>query len=116
MAKTIRRDELQQAIAAGAVTVVETLRTEQFADGRQPGAIHIHLEDIAEQAPTLLPDEAARIVTHCSNTACRNSEAAANERSAMACTNVAKHAHGKQDWQAPGLPLETEATVEALQT
>jgi hypothetical protein len=43
MAKTIRRDELQQAIAAGAVTVVETLRT--------------------EQAPTLLLDKAACIET-----------------------------------------------------
>jgi rhodanese-related sulfurtransferase len=116
MAKTIRRDELRQAIAAGAVPVVETLRTEQFADGHVPGAIHIHVEGIAEQAPTLLPDKAARIVTYCSNTACRNSEPAANQLSAMGYTNVGKYADGKQDWQHAGRPLETVATVGALQT
>jgi hypothetical protein len=43
MAKTIRRDELQQAIAVGGVTVVETLRT--------------------GQVPTLLLDKAARVET-----------------------------------------------------
>jgi rhodanese-related sulfurtransferase len=116
MAKTIRRDELQQAIAAGAVAVVETLPTEQFADGYLPGAIHIPFEDIAEQAPILLPDKAARIVVCCSNTACRNSERAANQLSAMGYTNVGKCAGGKQDWQDAGRPLETVATVEALQT
>jgi hypothetical protein len=42
MAKTIRRDDLQQAIATGKVTLVETLRPEH-----------------AKQALTLLPDKAA---------------------------------------------------------
>jgi rhodanese-related sulfurtransferase len=48
----------------------------------------------------------AAIVTYCSNTACTNSEIAANKLSAMGYTNVRKYAQGKQDWQEAGLPLE----------
>ncbi len=111
MAQKIQRDELEQAIGAGAVTVVETLRAEHFADGHLPGAIHIHFEQIAQQAPSLLPDKDAAIVTYCSNTACRNSEAAANQLTAMGYTNVRKYAEGKEDWQQAGLPLETAVAV-----
>ena len=106
MAETITRDELARAIAAGDVTVVETLRAEHFAQGHLPGAIHIHFEDVAVRAPELLPDREAAIVTYCSNTACRNSEIAANQLAAMGYTNVRKYAAGKQDWQEAGLPLE----------
>ena len=106
MAQTISRQELQQAIEAGDVTVVETLRAEDFEQGHLPGAIHIHFESISERAGELLPDKDARIVTYCSNTACRNCESAANELTAMGYTNVRKYAEGKQDWEAAGLPLE----------
>ena len=109
MAKTITRDELKAAIDAGEVTVVETLRTEHFEQGHLPGAVHIHFEEVADKAPALLPDKDAPIVTYCSNTACRNSEAAANQLAAMGYTNVRKYAEGKQDWTEAGLPLETGA-------
>lgn len=113
MTETISRDELEQAIEAGEVTVVETLRAEHFAQGHLPGAIHIHFEQIAERAPTLLPDKAAPIVTYCSNTACRNSEIAANQLIALGYTNVRKYAEGKQNWQEAGLPLEASTEVRA---
>lgn len=106
MAKTISREELKQAIDGGEVTVVETLRAEHFEQGHLPGAIHIHYETIADQADRLLPDKNAAIVTYCSNTACRNSEIAANQLTAMGYSNVRKYADGKQDWQQAGLPLE----------
>ena len=113
MAKTISRQELQQAIDAGDVTVVETLRDEHFQQGHLPGAIHIHFEAISERAEELLPDRDAQIVTYCSNTACRNSEIAANELTSMGYTNVRKYAEGKQDWEEAGLPLEVPAAAEA---
>ncbi|HEX8053739.1 MAG TPA: rhodanese-like domain-containing protein [Thermoleophilaceae bacterium] len=112
MARTISRQQLQEAIEAGDVTVVETLRAEHFAQGHLPGAIHIHYEAIAERAGELLPDRDAQIVTYCSNTACRNSEIAANKLTAMGYTNVRKYAEGKDDWQEAGLPLEVPAAVE----
>ena len=110
-AKTITRDELRRAIDAGSVTVVETLREEHFAQGHLPGAIHIHFEQIGERAHELLPDKDAPIVTYCSNTACRNSEIAANQLAKMGYTNVRKYAAGKQDWQEAGLPLVSGAQV-----
>lgn len=113
MAKTITREELRRAVATGEVTVVETLRDEHFAQGHLPGAIHIHFEQIAEKAPALLPDRDAPIVTYCSNSACRNSEIAANQLTAMGYTHVRKYADGKQDWQDAGLPLEAGAEVSA---
>lgn len=106
MARTITRSELQAAIDAGDVTVIETLRDEHYAQGHLPGAIHIHFEAVADKAPELLPDKDAAIVTYCSNTACRNSEAAANQLTAMGYTDVRKYAEGKHGWQEAGLPLE----------
>jgi rhodanese-related sulfurtransferase len=111
MIRTIERNELKHAIDAEAVTVVETLRDEHFVQGHLPSAIHIHFEAVAEQAPGLLPDRDAAIVTYCSNTACRNSELAAAKLEAMGYTNVRKYAEGKEDWEAAGLLLETGATV-----
>ena len=107
MAKTITREELKSAIDAGEVTVVETLGAEHFEQGHLPGAIHIHYEAVKDKAPELLPDKNAPIVTYCSNTACRNSEIAANQLTAMGYTHVRKYAEGKQDWVAAGLPLPT---------
>jgi rhodanese-related sulfurtransferase len=109
--KTISRDELRQAIDGGEVTVVETLRDEHFAEGHLPNARHIHYEAVAERAPALLPDKNTAIVTYCSNTACRNSEIAANQLAAMGYANVRRYAEGKDDWREAGLPLEAEADV-----
>lgn len=116
MAKTIERDELKRAIDSGEVTVVETLRAAHFAQGHLPGAIHIHFEAIADEAPEWLPDKNAAIVTYCSNTACRNSEAAANRLVAMGYTNVRKYAAGKDDWRDSGLPLEVPAGATGTQS
>ena len=113
MARTITREELTAAIEQGSVSVVETLRAEHFAQGHLPGAIHIHFEAIAECASELLPDKDAPIVTYCSNTACRNSEIAANRLVAMGYTDVRKYAEGKEDWEQAGLPLVTGAEVVA---
>jgi rhodanese-related sulfurtransferase len=113
MPKTITREELYQAIEARSLTVVETLRDEHFAQGHLPAAIHIHFEQIAERASELLPDKDAAIVTYCSNTACRNSEIAANQLAKMGYTNVRRYAEGKQDWQEAGLELVAETQVVA---
>jgi rhodanese-related sulfurtransferase len=52
------------------------------------------------------------IVTYCSNTACRNSEIAANQLTAMGYSNVRKYAEGKDDWAEAGLPLESSMAAE----
>ncbi len=109
MTPLITRDQLREDIAAGAVTVVETLGPAYYEDAHLPGAINIPHTAVAELAPRLLPDKAAAIVTYCSNTACRNSEVAAVQLRALGYTNVRKYAEGKQDWAEAGLPLEQAA-------
>lgn len=106
MIPTIGRDELRAAIDAGEVTVVETLRAEHFAQGHLPGAIHLHVETVAERTPELLPDKDAAIVTYCSGTTCQNSDIAAVQLAALGYRNVRRYAEGKDDWVQAGLPLE----------
>ena len=110
---TITRHELQAAIDAGDVVVVETLGPLYYEDAHLPGAINIPHTEVARLAPQLLPDRAAAIVTYCSNTACRNSEIAAAQLRSLGYADVRKYAEGKDDWRAAGLPLESSAEVPA---
>jgi rhodanese-related sulfurtransferase len=107
MTALITRDELRDAIAAGAVTVVETLGPMYFDEAHLPGAVNIPHTQVAELAPALLPEKDAAIVTYCSNTACRNSEIAAVQLAALGYSNVRKYAEGKQDWIAAGLAVQS---------
>ena len=107
----ITRDELKAAIHTGDVVVVETLGPQYYEDAHLPGAINIPHTEVARLAPRLLPDKDAAIVTYCSNTACRNSEAAAAQLRSLGYTNVRKYAEGKQDWSEAGLPLESAVTA-----
>jgi rhodanese-related sulfurtransferase len=114
MSDLITREELREEVAAGTVVVVETLGPEYYERSHLPGAINIPHTQVRELAPRLLPDKQAAIVTYCSNTACGNSEAAANELVALGYGNVRKYAEGKQDWTDAGLPVESGTPSEAL--
>jgi rhodanese-related sulfurtransferase len=107
MPALITREELRKEIAAGTVTVVETLGPVHYKSAHLPGAINIPHTQVRELAGPLLPDKNAAIVTYCSNTACRNSEIAASELIALGYSNVRKYAEGKQDWTDAGLPVES---------
>jgi rhodanese-related sulfurtransferase len=103
---SISRAELQELIADGNVTVVETLRAEHYADGHLPGAIHLHFEDVDERVFERIPDLDAPVVTYCSNELCRNSEHAAAKLVRLGYRDVRRYVGGKQDWVENGLPLE----------
>lgn len=105
----ITRDELQAAIDAGAVVVVETLGPMYYESGHLPGAINIPHTEVDALVETLLPDRDAAIVTYCSNTACRNSAVVQAQLIARGYTDVRKYAEGKDDWREAGLPLEAGA-------
>ena len=110
---TITRHELQAALDAGDVTVVETLGPLYYDDAHLPGAINIPHAEVVRLAPQLLPDKDAPIVTYCSNTACRNSEIAAVQLRSLAYSNVRKYAEGKDDWRNAGLALQSDTAVAA---
>ncbi|MEV4612634.1 rhodanese-like domain-containing protein [Kitasatospora sp. NPDC049258] len=107
MTALISRDELASAIAAGAVTVLDTLGGEYYAQQHLPGAVALVRADVDAQAPALLPDRDAAIVTYCSNPACPNSGQVADRLTALGYTDVRKYREGIQDWVEAGLPVET---------
>lgn len=107
MTALITRDELKTAIDSGAVTVVDALGGEYYAKQHLPGALALIRDDVDAQAPTLLPDLDAAIVTYCSNSACPNSGQVADRLTALGYTNVRKYRDGIQDWIEVGLPTES---------
>ncbi|MEU5388016.1 rhodanese-like domain-containing protein [Kitasatospora cineracea] len=107
MTALITRDELAAAIEVGAVTVVDTLGGEYYAQQHLPGALALVPADVDAQASTVLPDRDAPIVTYCSNPACPNSGQVADRLANLGYTNVRKYREGIQDWVEAGLPTET---------
>ena len=107
MTELITRTELQAAIAADDVTVVDALGGSYYDQQHLPGAIPLVAAEVATRAKELLPDTAAAIVTYCSNEACPNSGQVASLLTAAGYTNVRKYKEGIQDWVEAGLPVET---------
>jgi rhodanese-related sulfurtransferase len=107
MTALITREELQAAINAGTVTVVDALGGEYWAKQHLPGAVPLVLADVDAEASALLPDRDAAIVTYCSNPACANSGQVADRLTALGYTDVRKYKEGIQDWTDAGLPVET---------
>jgi rhodanese-related sulfurtransferase len=111
MTNTITREELQAAIEAGDVTVVEALPAPYYEDAHLPGAINTPHTEVRDLPPALLPDKDAAIVTYCANTPCPNSGVAAKVLTKLGYTNVREYVEGKQDWREAGLPIEHGAFV-----
>ncbi|GAA2056868.1 rhodanese-like domain-containing protein [Catenulispora yoronensis] len=107
MTTLISREELQAAIAGGAVTVVDALAGSYWEKQHLPGAIPLHADDVAARSGEVLPDRGALIVTYCSNPACQNSQDVATRLEGLGYTNVRKYREGIEDWAAAGLPLES---------
>ncbi len=109
MTALISRDELRAAIDTGAVIVVDALPASYFEQAHLPGALNLVETDVETQAPRLLPDKDAAIVTYCSNPACPNSQNVATQLERLGYTNVRKYREGIQDWTEAGLPVQSAA-------
>jgi rhodanese-related sulfurtransferase len=107
MTTLISRAELQAAIAAGTVTVVDALGGYYYAQQHLPGAVALAPPDVDATAAAVLPDRAAAIVTYCSNPACPNSGQVAARLTALGYQNVRKYREGIEDWTTAGLPTES---------
>ena len=109
MTTLITRQELETAIDAGTVTVVDALGGMYYEQQHLPGALPLIDSDVADLASELLPDKDAAIVTYCSNPACANSQTVATLLVAAGYTNVRKYREGIQDWVEAELPVESRA-------
>ncbi|MER5867481.1 rhodanese-like domain-containing protein [Kitasatospora sp. NPDC002040] len=113
MTALITRDELAAAIEAEAVTVLDALGGEYYAQQHLPGALALVPAEVEARAAALLPDLDAAIVTYCSNPACPNSGQVADRLTALGYTDVRKYREGIQDWTEAGLPTESGLPVES---
>jgi rhodanese-related sulfurtransferase len=113
MTELFSRSELKSALDSGTVTVVDALGGAYYEQQHLPGALPLIEADVLIQAPALLPDKEALIVTYCSNDACSNSQQVASRLAAVGYTNVRKYREGIQDWVEAGLPIESGPFVGA---
>jgi rhodanese-related sulfurtransferase len=111
MTRQINRVELEALLDTGAVVLVDALPSSYYDQEHLPGALNLVEAEVADLAPTLLPDLNATIVTYCSNTACGNSSAVAKRLEDLGYADVRTYAAGIADWVEAGNP--TESTVAA---
>lgn len=68
MVATTSRDELKLKLDRGEqFLLVETLPATAYHHAHLPGAINLPPDQVAQLAPTILPDKGAEIVVYCAN-------------------------------------------------
>ncbi len=102
---TISHADLQKAIAAKTVTVLDVNGTDSFKEGRIPGAIDFTANE-AKLAALLPKDKKALIVAYCGNEHCTAYQSAASAALALGYTNVKHYSPGIDGWKKSGAKLE----------
>ena len=116
MTENITRGELEALVANGDVVLVDALPASYYDQIHLPTALNLVESDVDEEAPRLLPEKDAVIVTYCSNEACGNSQAVATRLERLGYTAVRKYREGIQDWVAAGNPTESTLPAEPQPT
>jgi rhodanese-related sulfurtransferase len=97
-----------RATGAGPI-VVDTRSVASWAQGRIPGALHIPGSELADRAPSLLPDREADIVVYCWGPGCNGSTRAAFTLASLGYRRVRELIGGFEYWAREGLAIETDA-------
>lgn len=102
---SISHEELNAAVAAKKVTVIDVNGTSSFKSGRIPGAIDYsaHRQNLAAALPS---DKNALVVAYCGSEKCGAYKSAANAAIALGYTNVKHYSPGIAGWKKSGAPLE----------
>jgi rhodanese-related sulfurtransferase len=106
MSQPISRPDLQAAIDAGSVTVVDALPAAAYGRRHLPGAVNLAAEDIA-RAAEVLPDTAASVVVYSTDAACSRAPELTRLLDDLGYRDVRIYADGIEDWVSAGLPIET---------
>ncbi len=101
----ISHAELQAAIAAKSVVILDVNGSESFAEGRIPGAIDFEVAK-AKLASVLPADKATLVVAYCGSERCTAYRAGANAALALGYTNVKHYAPGISGWTKSGAKVE----------
>lgn len=97
--------ELQAAIAAKTVTVLDVNGSDSFKEGRIPGAID-YIAQKKKLAALLPKQKDALIVAYCGNEYCNAYLAAATAAKELGYTNVKHYAPGIDGWTKSGAKVE----------
>jgi rhodanese-related sulfurtransferase len=101
----IAHADLQKAIAAKTVTVLDVNGTDSFKEGRIPGAIDFTAHE-AKLASLLPKDKNALIVAYCGNQYCNAYQSAASAAIALGYKNVKHYSPGIDGWKKSGAKVE----------
>jgi rhodanese-related sulfurtransferase len=97
-----------RATSAGPV-VIDTRSLASWAQGRIPGALHMPGPELADRAPSMLPDRDAAIVVYCWGPGCNGSTRAAFTLASLGYRRVRELIGGFEYWAREGLAIETGA-------
>ena len=97
-----------RATSAGPV-VIDTRSLASWAQGRIPGALHMPGPELADRAPSMLPDRDAAIVVYCWGPGCNGSTRAAFTLASLGYRRVRELIGGYEYWAREGLAIETGA-------
>lgn len=97
-----------RATGAGPV-VIDTRSLTSWAQGRIPGALHMPGPELADRAPSMLPDRDAAIVVYCWGPGCNGSTRAAFTLASLGYRRVRELIGGFEYWAREGLAIETDA-------
>jgi rhodanese-related sulfurtransferase len=101
--------DLTAARAAGVgPIVIDTRSAAGWARGRIPGALHIPGSELADLAPSMLPDRDADIVVYCWGPGCNGSTRAAFTLASLGYRHVRELIGGFEYWAREGLAIETD--------
>ncbi len=101
----ISHADLEKAIAAKNVTVLDVNGTDSFKQGRIPGAIDFTANET--KLASLLPkDKNALIVAYCGNEYCNAYQSAASAAIALGYKNVKHYSPGIDGWKKSGAKIE----------
>jgi len=101
----ISHADLQSAIKAGTVTLLDVNGSDSFKEGRIPGAIDF-IAQKSRLAAVLPKDKQALVVAYCGNEYCSAYLAAATAAKELGYTNVKHYAPGIEGWKDAGAKVE----------
>jgi len=101
----ISQPDLQAAIAAKNVTILDVNGTDSYKAGHIPGAID-YIANKHEIAAKLPADKNALVVAYCGSPSCHAYAAAADAAVKLGYTNVKHFAPGISGWKSSGAPVE----------
>ena len=101
----ISHAELQAAVAAQQVVVLDVNGSDSFKNGRIPGSIDYVANN--DQLASLLPaDKDALIVAYCGNERCSAYRNAAIAAEKLGYTNIKHYSPGLAGWTKSGAPMD----------